>query len=107
MALPSLSWKIYLLSRLAIVICTVVALIQIALMFLLHPFRFLRRTKGTVPPDCLLDATLGKHEYVRANGIKFHYVTRGDPSKPLMLFLHGFPEVSFQLMHTYAFGIAF
>ena len=47
-----------------------------------------------VPPDCLLDRSLGSHEYVTANGIKFHYVTAGDRSKPLMLFLHGFPEVS-------------
>ena len=48
----------------------------------------------TVPPDCLLDRSLGSHEYVTANGIKFHYVTAGDRSKPLMLFLHGFPEAS-------------
>ena len=47
----------------------------------------------TVPPACLLDPSLGTHEYVTANGIKFHYVAAGDPSKPLMLFLHGFPEV--------------
>ena len=51
-------------------------------------------TFATVPPDCLLDRSLGSHEYVTANGIKFHYVTAGDRSKPLMLFLHGFPEVS-------------
>ena len=48
----------------------------------------------TVPPGCLLDQSLGSHEYVTANGIKFHYVTAGDSSKPLMLFVHGFPEVS-------------
>ena len=47
-----------------------------------------------VPPGCLLDRSLGSHEYVTANGIKFHYVTAGDRSKPLMLFLHGFPEVA-------------
>ena len=48
----------------------------------------------SVPPACLLDPSLGTHEYVTANGIKFHYVAAGDRSKPLMLFLHGFPEVS-------------
>ena len=47
----------------------------------------------SVPPECLQDKSLGDHEYVTANGIKFHYVTCGDKSKPLMLFLHGFPEV--------------
>ena len=46
-----------------------------------------------VPPACLLDPSLGSHEYVTANGIKFHYVAAGDKSKPLMLFVHGFPEV--------------
>ena len=45
------------------------------------------------PPSCLLDASLGTHNYVTANGLKFHYVSAGDDSKPLMLFLHGFPEV--------------
>ena len=47
-----------------------------------------------VPPACLLDPSLGSHEYVTANGIKFHCVSAGDTSKPLMLLLHGFPEVS-------------
>lgn len=59
-----------------------------------HPLLFFQRSKKRLtPPQCLLDASLGQHEYVRANGIKFHYVTAGDKSKPLMLFLHGFPEV--------------
>ena len=47
----------------------------------------------SVPPACLLDPSLGTHEYVTANGLKFHCVTAGDKSKPLMLFVHGFPEV--------------
>ena len=28
-----------------------------------------------------------------ANGVKFHYVVNGERTKPLMLMLHGFPEV--------------
>ena len=47
-----------------------------------------------VPPACLLDPALGSHEYVTANGLKFHCVCAGDTSKPLMLLLHGFPEVT-------------
>ena len=46
-----------------------------------------------MPPSCLLDTTLGTHHYVLANGIRFHYVSAGKDSKPLMLLLHGFPEV--------------
>ncbi|XP_063228364.1 epoxide hydrolase 4-like [Bacillus rossius redtenbacheri] len=44
------------------------------------------------PPPCLLDPAYGSHCYVTVNGIKIHYVEKGDKSKPLMLFLHGFPE---------------
>ena len=44
-------------------------------------------------PACLQDPKLGEHGYVRTEtGMKLHYVKRGDPSKPLMLFIHGFPE---------------
>ncbi|MFN8672825.1 MAG: alpha/beta hydrolase [Candidatus Sericytochromatia bacterium] len=31
-----------------------------------------------------------KHEYIKANGINFHYVTAGEG--PLLILLHGFPE---------------
>src|SRR5687768_729836 len=30
------------------------------------------------------------HDYIMANGINFHYVTKGDG--PLLILLHGFPE---------------
>lgn len=30
--------------------------------------------------------------YVAVNGLNFHYASTGTPDKPLMLFLHGFPE---------------
>ena len=57
----------------------------------------------TVPPACLLDSSLGVHEYVTANGIKFHCVAAGDRSKPLMLFLHGFPEVNLYNVYRLSF----
>ena len=46
-----------------------------------------------VQPNLLKASNFGNHKYVTANGIKFHCVTCGDQEKPLMLFLHGFPEV--------------
>ena len=70
------------------------------LMFLRHPLLFFKRIRRVTPPDCMLDPTLGKHQYVKANGIKFHYVTSGDPSKPLMLLLHGFPEVTLRILNS-------
>jgi len=46
----------------------------------------------TTPPTCLTNAEYGEHKYIRVNGIKLHYVEKGDQSKTLMLFIHGFPE---------------
>ena len=90
-------------------------LLRVLLAIVLHPFTALKKTAResegyrffsfklfvyrtlplpAVPPACLLDPSLGSHEYVTANGIKFHCVSAGDTSKPLMLLLHGFPEVS-------------
>lgn len=33
-----------------------------------------------------------EHHYAEVNGIRLHYVARGDTTQPLMLFVHGFPE---------------
>ncbi|KAL5486624.1 hypothetical protein EMCRGX_G019128 [Ephydatia muelleri] len=63
------------------------------------PRRALKKQRREAPPSCLLDASLGTHNYVTANGLKFHYVSAGDDSKPLMLFLHGFPEFWFSWRH--------
>lgn len=32
-------------------------------------------------------------------GVKLHYVEKGDSSKPLMLFIHGFPEFWYSWRH--------
>ena len=55
----------------------------------------------TVQPEILKDPSYGTHNYVTANGIKFHYVANGTEGKPLMLFLHGFPEVSTEQHYQY------
>ncbi|XP_065090943.1 epoxide hydrolase 3-like [Ochlerotatus camptorhynchus] len=47
----------------------------------------------------LHDPAFGRHKYVEVNGIQLHYVENGDPEKPLMLFLHGFPEFWFSWRH--------
>ncbi|XP_054263181.1 epoxide hydrolase 4-like [Macrosteles quadrilineatus] len=52
-----------------------------------------------LPPECLNDPTLGNHRYVQLKNIKLHYVEAGDKSKPLMVFVHGFPEFWYSWRH--------
>eukprot|EP00042_Codosiga_hollandica_P045859 m.472660 g.472660 ORF g.472660 m.472660 type:complete len:102 (-) comp57113_c0_seq1:3394-3699(-) len=51
------------------------------------------KRKQRQEPEALRADTWGKHVSVRANGLDFHCVVKG--TGPLMLFLHGFPEVIF------------
>ncbi|KAF5301484.1 hypothetical protein FQR65_LT08787 [Abscondita terminalis] len=44
------------------------------------------------PPTCLVDSTLGQHQYVKLQGIKYHYVEAGQENHPTILLLHGFPD---------------
>ncbi|CAG5133759.1 unnamed protein product [Candidula unifasciata] len=43
-------------------------------------------------PSCLDDPTLGTHNYLHLEDVTIHYVASGPEDKPLMLFVHGFPE---------------
>ncbi|XP_055598145.1 epoxide hydrolase 3-like [Uranotaenia lowii] len=52
-----------------------------------------------VPPAVLNDPAYGRHKFIEVNGVKLHYVENGDREKPLMLFLHGFPEFWFSWRH--------
>jgi len=47
---------------------------------------------GAPPPAITRDPKWGTHRMVEANGQRLHVVEAGDPSKPLLLLLHGFPE---------------
>jgi len=53
----------------------------------------------SLPPLCLQETAYGRHAYLKLQGIKLHYVENGDRSKPLMLFVHGFPEFWFSWRH--------
>ena len=37
-------------------------------------------------------ARYGEHKYMTVNGVRIHYVESGDVSKPLLLFVHGWPQ---------------
>ncbi|XP_065213576.1 epoxide hydrolase 4-like [Planococcus citri] len=51
-----------------------------------------RYKRRELPPECLNDPVYGEHGYIQIKNIKLHYVQNGDKTKPLMLFLHGFPD---------------
>jgi hypothetical protein len=91
-------WKAFVAGSVRLLMVSVslaFALLYIAGTIITHPLTALRKKKRDIPPSCLQDTSLGSHQYVTANGIKFHYVSAGDNSKPLMLLLHGFPEFWF------------
>ena len=64
-----------------------------------------RSRKHLPPPKILQDKKWGTHNYVtlQESGIKMHYVESGDSSKPLILFLHGFPEFWYSWRHQLAY----
>ncbi|PNF35311.1 Epoxide hydrolase 4 [Cryptotermes secundus] len=82
--------------------CVAAALIfaRLCLSILLHPTRLFWKVKrrDTVPA-CLTDPAYGIHGYLPIEGVKIHYVEKGDRSKPLMLFIHGFPEFWYSWRH--------
>ena len=41
---------------------------------------------------CMSAARYGEHKYMTVNGVRIHYVESGDVSKPLLLFVHGWPQ---------------
>lgn len=68
--------------------------LQLLWRFIRHPkvyFQRLRKHKCDAP-RCLLDDSYGSHQYISLKDTKLHCVVNGDEDKPLMLFLHGFPD---------------
>lgn len=45
-----------------------------------------------MPSSSQTEPPMLKHNYADVNGIRLHYVSAGGPKKPLVLFVHGFPE---------------
>ena len=71
---------------------------------------FKNRNKTSTPidlsqePSCLADPKLGNHSsiHLKKRDIEIHYVAKGDRSKQLMLFVHGFPEFWYSWRHQLA-----
>lgn len=50
-------------------------------------------------PQCLDDPRLGTHGFLALKDVRIHYVSSGPENKPLMLFVHGFPEFWYSWRH--------
>lgn len=61
--------------------------------------RGLRVKDRPLPPAILLAPRWGEHKYIYLPDLKMHYVEKGDHTKPLLVFLHGFPEFWFSWRH--------
>jgi len=63
------------------------------------PRQFFKVQQRDSRPDLLDHPNFGTHGFARLKRIKLHYVAKGSESKPLMLFLHGFPEFWYSWRH--------
>ncbi|ODN04167.1 Epoxide hydrolase 4 [Orchesella cincta] len=76
-----------------------IAVVNLVFKRLRYGSDFLKVKERSLPPLCLQDTAYGRHAFLRLKDLKIHYVENGDRSKPLMLFVHGFPEFWFSWRH--------
>ena len=88
-------WLLFLVRYGLALVYGLLVLVRTLFGILLRPRSSFARVARPIPPAVLDDPTLGQHHFVtlKERGIKLHYVSNGSPESPLMLFVHGFPEV--------------
>lgn len=80
-------------------ILSIPPLLQVIWRIIKSPRKAFAKKKRTSPPAAYLNPALGRHEVVNVNGVQYYYVAAGNPDKPLMLLLHGFPECWYSWRH--------
>lgn len=58
-------------------------------------FKHIRNPDHSKRPAILDDPKYGKHHTVKTNNKSIHYVAKGNPDDPIIVFLHGFPDFWF------------
>lgn len=66
--------------------------LRVGIQVLVNGKAILKSKERKEEPACLRDPALGQHEFVDLEDIRLHYVSAGDRSNPLIIFLHGFPD---------------
>ncbi|XP_037037292.1 epoxide hydrolase 4-like [Bradysia coprophila] len=61
------------------------------IVYTISTFELQPKPRNTAPA-ALFDPKYGTHKFATVNGIRLHYVEAGDRTKPLMVFVHGFPD---------------
>ena len=87
------------LAKAASLVFGILCLIDILRQTIRYGYHNVWASKTWARPACLDSPDFGCHSYVTLDGIKIHYVASGPEDKPLMLFLHGFPEFWFSWRH--------
>ncbi|CAH0721525.1 unnamed protein product, partial [Brenthis ino] len=99
MSLVTICYR-FVLANVITLVTAVFGCLHIIFNILKNPFKNPWPTRLKLePPVVLSDPKYGVHKYIKANSVKLHYVESGDPSKPLMLFIHGFPEFWYAWRH--------
>ncbi|KAM3967950.1 epoxide hydrolase 1 [Aphomia sociella] len=96
--LTSLAFRV-ILSNFLTLLYTVIALGVLGFDYVKDIFSSPSHGRKLVPPPSLTDPKYGVHKYIKVNNVKLHYVESGDSSKPLMIFLHGYPEFWYSWRH--------
>ncbi|XP_076056672.1 epoxide hydrolase 4-like [Oratosquilla oratoria] len=77
------------------------ALLQLCWRCWKEGMKILQTKDRPLPPSILTDPKWGVHNYLylKGQGIRLHYVEKGNRENPMLLCLHGFPEFWFSWRH--------
>jgi len=73
--------------------------LRLVVRFITLGSNFFKVKKRTQRPKCLQDPIYGEHKYAKSGEVSLHYVESGDKDRPLMVFVHGFPEFWYSWRH--------